>query len=159
MVEGSEGPLPLLDCQNSLKKRRPPRGRVARVMDRAHTPTHTHTYRYGRCAEGWSRAIWRVRNGGSKFWQLTEWVRTLNRIHHVTYQQHCCKYQKTSILSIWAQLWSKFVDYEAIEGGEDVLVWGKCFLDGLFQIARRAIWNNLKCILNTNYCTRYWWNW
>ena len=25
MVEGSEGPLPLLDCQNSLKKRRPPR--------------------------------------------------------------------------------------------------------------------------------------
>ena len=42
MVEGSEGPLPLLDCQNSLKKRRPPRGRVARVMDRAHTPTHTH---------------------------------------------------------------------------------------------------------------------
>ena len=27
MVEGSEGPLPLLDCQNSLKKRRPPRRR------------------------------------------------------------------------------------------------------------------------------------
>ena len=26
MVEGSEGPLPLLDCQNSLKKRRPPSG-------------------------------------------------------------------------------------------------------------------------------------
>ena len=25
MVEGSEGPLPLLDCQNSLKKRGPPR--------------------------------------------------------------------------------------------------------------------------------------
>ena len=42
MVEGSEGPLPLLECQNPLKKRRPPRGRVARVMDRAHTPTHTH---------------------------------------------------------------------------------------------------------------------
>ena len=33
-----EGPYPLLDCQNSLKKRRPPRGRVARVMDRARLP-------------------------------------------------------------------------------------------------------------------------
>ena len=39
------GPYPHLECQNPLKKRRPPRGRVARVMDRArtHTPTHTPT--------------------------------------------------------------------------------------------------------------------
>ena len=154
MVEGSEGPVPLLDCQNSLKKRRPPRGRVARVMDRAHTPTHTHPTVWP-LRRSWSRAIWRVRSGRSKFWQVTEWL----QLHYIAYQQHCCNYQKTSILSIWAQLWSKFVDYEAIEGGGDVLVWGKCFLDGLFQIARRAIWNNLNCILNTSYCTRYWWTW
>ena len=32
MVEGSEGPLPLLDCQNSLKKRRPPRERQCGIM-------------------------------------------------------------------------------------------------------------------------------
>ena len=32
MVEGSEGPLPLLDCQNSLKKRRPPRERQCGTM-------------------------------------------------------------------------------------------------------------------------------
>ena len=133
---------------------RPPRGRVARVMDRAHTPTHTHPTVWP-LRRSWSRAIWRVRSGRSKFWQVTEWL----QLHYIAYQQHCCNYQKTSILSIWAQLWSKFVDYEAIEGGGDVLVWGKCFLDGLFQIARRAIWNNLNCILNTSYCTRYWWTW
>ena len=36
------GPLPPPRLPKSLKKRRPPRGRVARVTDRAHTPTHTH---------------------------------------------------------------------------------------------------------------------
>jgi len=46
-------------------------------------------------------------------------------------------------------LWSNFVAFEAFEGGEDELVWGKCFLDRLLQIARRAIISNLYCILNT----------
>ena len=46
-------------------------------------------------------------------------------------------------------LWSNFVAFETFEGGEGELVWGKCFLDRLLQIARRAIISNLNCILNT----------
>ena len=39
------------DGKDSENGSGPPRGRVARVMDRAHTPTHTQTYRSGCCAQ------------------------------------------------------------------------------------------------------------
>ena len=132
------GPYPLLDCQNSLKKRRPPRGRVARVMDRAHTHPHTHLPVWP-LRLSCSRAIWRVRKGRSKNSQVTEWVRTLNQSHNVGDNEHCCNEQRASVLCILAVLWSNFVAFETFEGGEDELVWGKCFLERLFQIARRAI--------------------
>ena len=49
------------DGKDSEKGSGPPRGRVARVMDRAHTPTHTPNGLAVALKD--SIAIWRLRNG------------------------------------------------------------------------------------------------